>query len=464
MSEHSEKTWANKTVFILLCATVVWTALAYGTVHQPFIALFYLVNVLILVFWAIDAFSSRSLRINNSLLQIPLLALPLYALIQVIPFGSLAEIGGVSGIARTISLEPFWTKAFAYHGFALFIFFAAAIAFIDSTKRLKKVVWLITIFGFAYSFFAVLQSVLSPDKIYGLYDVTLKASYGSFVNRHNFAAFIEMAIAVPLGMMFVGAVEKDRKLLFITAIGLMGIALILSGSRGGLVAFLAEIFFLVILTTKTKSSGQFVLKIGLSVALVAVVIVGAIMVGGESSLTRISESVGSDNVTSGRTEIWSVSLEIIKSSLPFGAGLGAYSVAYTPYDTFNGLSRVEQAHNDYLQVLTDAGLIGLIIGAAFLFLFFKTGLKNVNAKNTFRRGVAVGAFAGCFAVLVHSFFDFVLHTTAVSVMFLTLLALIVVSGKEYADDKEMPILKRRKKNPDNVTSFEAGKLKKRSAE
>lgn len=463
MSESLETTWAGKAVFFLLCITVVWTALAYGTVHQPFIALFYLINVLILIFWAVDAFSSRALRFNKSLIQIPLIAIPAYALFQVIPFGSLAEIAGVSGISRTISLDIFWTKIFAFHFFALIIFFAAAIAFIDSTKRLKKIVWIITIFGFAYSFFAILQSVLSPDKIYGLYDVSLKSSYGSFVNRHNFAAFIEMAIAVPLGMMFVGAVEKDRKLLFITAIALMGIALVLSGSRGGLAAFLAEICFLVILTTRTKNYNQFILKIGLSVALVAIVVVGAIMVGGESSLSRISESVGSDNVTSGRTEIWSVSLQIIKNNLPFGAGLGAYSVAYTPYDAFNGLTRVEQAHNDYLQVLADAGLVGLIIGAAFLFLFFKTGIKNVNTKNTFRRGVAVGAFAGCFAVLVHSFFDFVLHTTAVSVLFLTLMALVVVSGRDSSDDEEMPV-KRKKKRTDNVTSFEEGKIKKRPAD
>lgn len=464
MSEHLKTTWANKTIFFLLCATVIWTALAYGTVHQPFIALFYLINVLILVFWAVDAFSGKKLRFNNSLLQIPLVALPLYALFQIIPFGALAELGGVSGISRTLSIDPFWTKVFAFHVFSLVIFFAATLAFIDSTRRLKTVVWMITIFGFVYAFFAILQSVLSPDKIYGLYDVSLKSSYGSFVNRHNFAAFIEMAIAVPLGMMFVGAVEKDRKLLFITAIGLMGIALILSGSRGGLVAFLAEIFFLVILTTKTKNYNQFALKAGLSVALVVIVIVGAIMVGGESSLTRISDTVGSNDVTSGRTEIWSVSLQIIKDYPIFGVGLGAYSIAYTPYDTLNGLSRVEQAHNDYLQVLTDAGLIGLIIGAGFLFLLFKTGLKNVNTNNTFRRGVAVGAFAGCFAVLVHSFFDFVLHTTAVSVLFLTLMALVVVSGREYSDDKEMPVMKRRKKRVDNVTSFEDGKLKKRPAE
>ena len=463
MSERLKTTWANKAVFFLLCITVVWTPLAYGTVHQPFIALFYLINVLILIFWSVDAFSSRALRFNKSLLHIPLIAIPAYALFQIIPFGTLAEIAGVSGISRTISLDPFWTKVFAFHVFSLIIFFAAATAFIDSTKRLKKVVWMITIFGFVYSFFSILQSVLSPEKIYGIYDVTMKAAYGTFVNRHNFAAFIEMAIAVPLGMMFVGAVEKDRKLLFVTAIALMGVALILSGSRGGLAAFLAEICFLIILTTKTKNYNQFVLKIGLSVALVAIVIVGAIMVGGESSLSRISDSVGSDNVTSGRTEIWSVSLQIIKNNLPFGAGFGAYSVAYTPYDVFNGLMRVEQAHNDYLQVLTDAGIVGLIIGAAFLFLLFKTGLKNVNTKNTFRRGVAVGALAGCFAVLVHSFFDFVLHTTAVSVLFLTLMALTVVSGRESSDDEEMPV-KRKKKRIDNVTSFEEGKVRKRPAD
>ena len=52
----------------------------------------------------------------------------------------------------------------------------------------------------------------------------------------------------------------------------------------------------------------------------------------------------------------------------------------------------------------------------------------------FRRGIAVGAFAGCFAVLIHSIFDFVLHTTAISVMFLTLMAMLVASGRTFDDD------------------------------
>ena len=119
---------------------------------------------------------------------------------------------------------------------------------------------LITIFGFVFAFFAILQAVLSPTKIYGIYEVAFAKPFGSFVNRHNFAAYIEMTIAVPLGLLFAGAVQKDKRLLYVTAIGLMGVALILSGSRGGLVALLAEIVFLVILTNKTKGASKFVIK------------------------------------------------------------------------------------------------------------------------------------------------------------------------------------------------------------
>lgn len=447
-------TWANKFLFFLLCATIVWTTLAYGTVHQPLIALFYITAAVIVILWAIDAFTSGVLRFNKSLIQVPLIATVLYALFQVIPFGTMAETAGISGIPRTISQEPFWTKVFAMHFLAMLIFLAAFLTFIDTTKRLKKIVWLITIFGFLFAFFAILQAVLSPNKIYGIYETRFANPFGSFVNRHNFAAYMEMAIAVPLGLMFVGAVQKDRRLLFITAIGLMGVALLLSGSRGGLVALLAEVFFLVILTTNSGSYGQFVLKIGMSVALVASIIIGAVLIGGESSLTRIAETAVSQDISTNRVHIWSVTLEIIKNNLLFGAGIGAFAAAYTQYDSLGGIQRVEQAHNDYLQVLADAGIIGLIIGAFFIFWLFRTGLRNIKTKNTFRRGVAVGALAGCFGVLVHSIFDFVLHTTAVSLLFLTLVSLVVTSGEKVPDEEEKPVRKRIKKPSASVASIE----------
>jgi O-antigen ligase len=174
----------------------------------------------------------------------------------------------------------------------------------------------------------------------------------------------------------------------------------------------------------------------LSLLFIAAAVGGAIFVGGETSLTRFAESAATQNISSNRTHIWSVTVEMIRSNMPFGVGLGAYPQAYTSFDTLSGSDRVEQAHNDYLQVPADAGIMGLIIGALFLFWFVREGIRNTHESNTFRRGVAVGAFAGCCAILVHSIFDFVLHITAVSVMFLTLMSMLVASGRKYKDDTD----------------------------
>lgn len=466
MTSEIKTTLASKILFFLLCATIIFTALAYGAVHQPIIIIFYSVAAIIVVLWAIDAFASGVLRLSKSLLQIPFIAAILYAVVQIIPFGTLAETAGITGIPRAISLEPFWTKTFALHLSAILIFFSAMLVYIDSARRLRKIVRLITIFGFVLAFFAILQGVLSPNKIYGIYESRYGSPFGSFVNRHNFAAYIEMTISVPLGLLFAGAVQKDKRLLFLTAVSLMGIALLLSGSRGGLVALLAEIFFLVIFATKSKSYGQVVLKIGLTVLMAAVIVAGAILIGGESSLTRIAETAASNDFTTNRTHIWSVTLDIIKNNLPFGAGFGAFAVAYTPFDTFNGAERVEQAHNDYLQVLADAGVVGLIIGAFFLFWLFRTGFQNSKTSNKFQRGVAIGALAGCFAVLVHSLFDFVLHTTAIALLFVTLLALIAASGNRYSDeigDNNRDERSKKRRKSASVTSL-SKRLKPRKAD
>jgi O-antigen ligase len=451
-------TWANKLAFFLICAIIVLTTLFYGTVHHPVIAFFYILVAAVVFLWAADGFTSGKLRYSKSLLQLPLIAAAAYGFIQIIPFGSIADAPGVAQIPRTISLDPFATQLSALHFLALAIFFSAALVLTESAKRLQKLVFLVTIFGFVFAFFAILQAVLSPNKIYGIYESANGTPFGSFVNRHDFAAYMEMTLSLPLGLMFVGAVKKDKRLLYITAIALMGIALILSGSRGGLVAFLAQIFFLIILTTKSKSFGQTALKIGLGIALVAAVVAGSIFVGGESSLTRFAETVGSENVTTDRLHIWTVTLSVIANNLPLGAGLGAFGVAYTPFDSFSGLERVEQAHNDYLQVLADAGIVGLIIGGFFLFRLFRKGLINTKTENTFRRGAAVGALAGCFAILVHSLFDFVLHTTAVSVLFLTLVSIVVSAGNRFEDDvEEIDQRRSKKRRSATVTPIETGR-------
>ena len=440
-----KRTAFSKVLFFLLLSLIVWSTMLYGTVHQPVIALFYVVMVAVAVLWGLDSIWSGYVRFNRTWLQIPIAATIIYALVQVIPFGYTQGQAGVGWEPRTISVAPFWTLVVALHLTALLIYFSAATAYIDSAARLRKVVLLITAFGFLYAFFAILQAVLSPNKIYGFYESRYAVPFGSFVNRHNFAAFMEMTILLPLGLLFAGAVEKDKRLIYITAVGLMGIALVMSGSRGGLVSIVAAVCFLIILSTGSEGKRDTFIKAALAVVMIAVFAVGAVLIGGESSLTRFAETARSSNFSTNRIQIWSVTLDVIRHNFPLGAGLGAFGVAYTPFDPSNGFERVEQAHNDYLEVLADAGVVGAAIGLGLLFLLFRTGLASIRTENHYRKGVALGALSACFAILVHSMFDFILHITAITIMFLTMMALVVVSGRSFGDDIHMKNRHRRKK-------------------
>jgi len=66
-----------------------------------------------------------------------------------------------------------------------------------------------------------------------------------------------------------------------------------------------------------------------------------------------------------------------------------------------------------------------------------------------------------FAILVHSVFDFVLHITAISVLFLTFVSLIVASGNEFPDDieEDEPRHRSRKSSSASITSIEKGRTR-----
>lgn len=424
----------------MLCVVIVLSALAYGTVHYWALAFFQLGALSIVLLWAVDAWRSRTLRFSRSTLQLPLLGLLLLGLVQLLPLRGQADAaaGALSSPpVSSLSLDPYSTRFAIIQIAALLIYFAGSLAFIDSPKRLRLIVRTIAIFGFMLALLGLIQSFTSPHKIYWLKELPQSLPFGPFYNRHHFAAYMEMAMALPLGLLFSGAVESDKRALYIFAASMMGIALIMTGSRGGIISLVAEVGFLVAFMgvkrgQSKEKSGRIhsaLTRVGLAFALVLALVVGALMFGGEGALSRFAGTVNSDDPTTGRAHFWSVSLDIIRAHPIIGAGLGSFGLAYTQYDTRNGLYRLEQAHNDYLQIMSDAGIVGVGLGIFFVVALFQMGFARRETDDKFRRGVATGALAGCFAVLVHSFFDFTLHTTANSLLFLVLAALATINGR-----------------------------------
>jgi len=473
------RTLASRFIFLVLCLAVVLSTLAFGTVQAWALALFEAGAGLVVILWAVDAWRTRRLRLSRNLLQLPLVGLFVVGLVQLLPLGGAGgATGGLTNApAGTLSLDPHATRYVLLQLGSLIVYFCAALVYIDTPARLRLLVRVVTIFGFLLALFGMFQYFTNPAQIYWFRQPKFALPFGPFINRHHFAAYMELTLSLSLGLLVSGAIAVERRLLYVFAVVIMSVALVLTGSRGGILSLGAEVLFIAAiagLVRRKKEKGESeegeaaqsrvrgaLVRVGVGFILVVALLAGAATLGGEESLARLFGTVSADDPTSGRVQFWEGTWGVIKQYPLLGAGLGAFHVAYTRHDVLNGATRLEQAHNDYLQILSDAGIVGGALGLFFIFMLFRYGFSRLNTHDKFRRGVAAGALAGCFAVLVHSFFEFSLHMTSNALLFLVLAALATLNGRvEEPDTKRRS---RRKSRSRSSSSAETGDGEARAA-
>ena len=429
MSIGDESSRLSRVVFVLLCLLPCLSAALFGAVDNATWILISVVIALMFLLWLCEEWNADGFLISTSSLQLPLVGLIVIGIVQILPLG-----------AGTFSLEPYATRFFVARFVVYFAFFATCLVFINSERRLKKIVWLVIIFGSLMAFAGILLRIANTDGVYGIRETPQAIPFGPFVNQHHFAAFMEMTGGVALAFLFGKKSGRDKRMLLAIAVVLMGVALVLTSSRGGLIGFVAVLAFVVLLNlfslkkggkgnTETGGTrGKIILTV--SGAALILIIFGVVdFLGGNDSLLRgVGLGVAQPDISSGRAHFWPIAVQIFLSHPVIGAGFDAFGVAYTKFDTWNGTFRVEQAHNDYLQTLADAGILGFICVVSYIYFLFRKGFAVIaNAGEGFRRNAAIGALAGCFGIFIHSFFDFPLRTPSNAFFFLLLSAVATVA-------------------------------------
>lgn len=460
--EPSSPSFANSFIVFWICSTLILSTLAFGTVHTWALSLFYCCAVVVVLFWIIDAWRTNGLRFNNSLLQLPLLGVLFVGLIQLLPLGGTHLQEGTLSIpyVQSLTQDPYATRMALVQIASIAIFFAASLAFFDSQSRILNVTRIIIIFGFLLAVFGSIQKFSSPDKIYWLREPQQAFPFGPFINSGHFAACMEMTLSLTLGVLFSGGVEKDQRMLYGFMAAVMFVAMIMTGSRGAfIVSFVIVVTLLVARTflhrkqregeeEKRHRFRSTLFRLAASMGVGGIVTIAILLVvftlGGSAAINRIFNYTDANHPSGGgRAHYWSGALEIIKDNPLIGVGLEGFGVAYTKYDTLDGTYRIERAHNDYLQVMTDTGFIGAFFALAFILLLFRYGLACYkSARDKLRRGICLGALVGCYSVLLHSFFEFPLRTTSNAFLFLILAALATV---EVLDEKSHVRLHRKKR-------------------
>ncbi|MEP7273787.1 MAG: O-antigen ligase family protein [Acidobacteriota bacterium] len=405
---------------------LVLTPLPYATVEAWSTTLWEVWVCATALLWVVLIFRDGELKLEMNPLLLPMLGLLLVAVIQMVPFGSSAR--------PAITFDSYLTSQAATKLLASILFFAMFATFVDTDERRRVAVRVILGMCIVIALIGVGQNFIGRA-------LWQRGTFGPFVNRNHFAGFLEMGVGLASAAIIVRSTRVEMIAFYACAVLIMCAGLVLSASRGGLLALAAEFVFLALIALtargERKEDGSRIknlIRAGGVIGLGAAALLAAtLIVGTERLAANIRQE--QDTVTAeilnnerfSRRDIWAATIDMIKVHPVIGVGLGAYQVAYTRYDPSAGTQRVEQSHNDYLQVLADAGIVGLLLAVLFVVLLMKRGLRASQAQDRQRRAIALGALTGCFAIVIHSFVDFNLQITANAQLFLALAALATPS-------------------------------------
>jgi O-antigen ligase len=371
-----------------------------------------------------------------------MLALLTVAIVQVLPNSSAGR--------PTISFSPFATSQFTIKLFASICFLLLFSTFVNTDERrgmaVKAIIAVCT-----------LIALIGIGQRYGGKLLWQRGTFGPFVNRNHFAGFLEMGVGLAGGLLLSRTIKREWLAIYGSCALVMCAGIGLSASRGGVLALAAEVVFLALFAIPTFFSSRRSAEkdgsrqAGILIRAVATLLIGAgavagatLLVGSEGLFQNFSQiqTETQGQLAAGerfsRRDIWSATVQMIKDHPLLGVGLGAFQFAYTRYDQSTGAQRVEQSHNDYLQILADAGLIGGVLMLIFVVLLFAKGFSAVGTHDRKKRAIVMGALAGCFAIAVHSFVEFNLQVTSNAQLFLALAALATTERKKHSrhEDEE----------------------------
>jgi len=306
--------------------------------------------------------------------------------------------------------------ALQYVAYATLCFMASQTLLRGSQARSLALVF--TLYGAAIAGFALLQGIAPNGKLFWIRQPRMGGwIYGPYVNHNHYAGLMEMLVPIPLVLSLTHLASSKARTAAAAVAAVMAGTIFLSGSRGGMLAIVVELVVLAGLLIKQKRG----LRTAIGVSVFVAIIVGLLVWIGGGELSRRIATAGpehSELAADIRNYINRDGLRMFLKRPILGWGLGAFPVVYPEFRTFYTNFFVNEAHNDYLQLLIETGLLGFATMLWFVATIFRRGLKKIGRWESEMSGaVTLACLLGLSGILVHSAVDFNLQIPANAALF-----------------------------------------------
>ena len=444
---------------LLLATLIIFTPLAFGSVHIWAFSLAEIISFTLFALWLLKILIDTGYDLDRRLLPLAICAglfislsllmlvpLPRSLISAISPSAhelyrnvieGYAGINSTEYITRALSISPHLTlksilKSLAYMG----VFFSAVHELRDE-RRMKRIVLLIMAIGFSEALYGLTMLFHNKLSILGFERTGSVGAWGTFVNKNHFAGYVGMASLIGFGYLtgfvhlprmarnarqyiteFFSNFRSTLTSLILIAVGLMALGISFSNSRMGVIAMLASLLLMltVLSISRKKKRAMFFVA-------VLIVISFTVWMFGTGHLESRFDGAW-ENLKESRLVLWNSTMELLRDYSLVGSGLGTYRAAFQLYTPTGWTSITKQAHNDYLEILSETGVAGsavaLLALTFYLFLFSSRWKDNREAK---RATVSLGAFCAVFYILVFSLSDFNLQIPSNALLFSLSMAL-----------------------------------------
>jgi len=463
----------SKRLFFFL---LVFTPLAFGTTEPWSYAVMEILTAIALL-----AFFIFTIKHNGPVYQVPgmvpLLVFLGYILFQLVPLPpalvaflspkafeihtvtrAVTETSGF--MTLTVHPKSTVTEFFRYATYGMF--YVLTVQLLARKELLRTTVFVVAVFGGLLAFSSILQFYLTTDMaLWFRYAPNNSIVMGPYANHNHYAGLMEMIFPLVLGLFLfyrprihntslirgiaeIFSQEKANIHILIGASALLiVVSIFVSLSRGAMISTVASLVLFSVLLLKRRISR------GNTLVIMAVIIFATLGIGWfgwDQILDRFAQLKNAHGmIHESRLDFWKDTREVIRDFTVTGSGMGTFSHVYPLYRTIISDRFLSHAHNDYLELLSEGGIVGFFLAALFLgVVLVKTWKVFLQRRDAFSIYLYIGSVTAMAAILVHSVTDFNLHIGANGLWFFFAAGMAVASahtGREkHRPDSRLPLV------------------------
>jgi O-antigen ligase len=299
--------------------------------------------------------------------------LPLALSLVVLLLTMLISFAGTTNLSDSIKEIVKWSE--------VLVILSLGSQYIRTRRQVWTLVVILCLAALSQAVLGYVQIFLNLGPASFVRDASLRV-YGTFDQPNPYAGYINMILAVTLALFLLGQGWKTRILAACITLPLAGVE-IFSQSKGGWMALGVAILFIVIVGFPRLRVLPYIGLIGI-IGLIGVYLAGKFPVRLiEPILTKIgvinisfTSPSNANYANSERVAHWLAGINMFQEHPLLGVGIGNYQDVYSSYHVGIFVLPLGHAHNYYINVAAETGILGLIAFLLFLIVIFTYGWRS----------------------------------------------------------------------------------------